>query len=92
MPAKIALYQNYPNPFNPSTSIRFAIPNDAHVKIILYDIYGRKVNTLLDDERKSGYHDIMVSGNELASGIYYYQFIVSGVSNYNEIKKMVLIK
>ncbi len=92
MPAKIALYQNYPNPFNPSTNIRFAIPNDAHVKIILYDIYGRKVNTLLDDERKSGYHDIMVSGDELASGIYYYQFIVSGVSNYNEIKKMVLIK
>lgn len=83
------LSQNYPNPFNPNTTIEYTISKSGNVKIIVYDVLGRKVSTLLDEFVGSGKHKINFNGNSLTSGVYYYQII-----NENSIKtkSMVLLK
>lgn len=92
VPSEFSLAQNYPNPFNPSTNIRFALPVDSHVKIILFDTYGREVKTITNANYKSGYHEVMVNASDLSSGVYYYKLDVSGVNNFSEVKKMVVLK
>ena len=91
---KAKLLQNNPNPFNPSTEIKFYIPNDTKVKIVIYDILGREVVTLLNEEKQAGYHIIYWNGNDkkgnvATSGIYLCRLIAD---NYVETKKMNLLK
>ncbi|MFO7799527.1 MAG: invasin domain 3-containing protein [Rhodohalobacter sp.] len=89
LPDEIALNQNYPNPFNPSTSIEFALPVEDRVRIDVFDVLGRKVQTLVDQRYQAGYHEINFDGNSLASGVYFYRLITSDkVLN----KRMTLIK
>lgn len=88
------LLQNNPNPFNPSTAIKFYIPNDSKVRIAIYDILGREVTTLLDEQKQAGYHIVYWNGNDkngiaAASGIYLYRLTVG---NYVKTKKMNLLK
>ncbi|MFA3784177.1 kelch repeat-containing protein [Melioribacteraceae bacterium 4301-Me] len=93
------LYQNYPNPFNPITTIRYYLPQDAGVRIEVYDVLGRIVRVLVDEFENRGYHEVEFSAEDvssfdrgiasLSSGIYFYK-IVSG--NYIDVKKMLLIK
>ncbi|MGD8778474.1 MAG: DUF4983 domain-containing protein [Ignavibacteria bacterium] len=97
LPTEFALENNYPNPFNPSTTIRFALPISANVKLAVYNILGEKVTELINEELNAGYHSVewnsVVSCN-VASGIYVYQLTASG-SNGNQFvqtKKMMLIK
>ncbi len=83
------LYQNYPNPFNPNTVIGFNLPASGFVKLIVYDVSGREITTLIDGYRNTGYNEANFNGNELSSGIYFYN-ISSG--NNSITKKMLLIR
>ena len=95
------LYQNYPNPFNPATKIQYSIPVAAlseaevpKVRIVIYDIVGREIGTLVNEEQIPGNYEVEFSihsdnGRNLSSGIYYYQLTVN---NFTETKKMLLIK
>ncbi|RLC45460.1 MAG: hypothetical protein DRH57_07950, partial [Candidatus Cloacimonadota bacterium] len=94
IPAIFELGQNYPNPFNPETKIEYQLPKDTQVEISIYNILGEKVRTLLNENRKAGYHSIIWNGTdhrnrELPSGIYLYRIKTDG---YSAIKKMLLIK
>ena len=73
IPTEIILNQNYPNPFNPSTTIKFGIPKSMYVTLDIYDILGRKVSNLIQDELKEGYYTITVNGASLSSGVYFYR-------------------
>ncbi len=91
---KIELSQNYPNPFNPQTIIEYSIPKSGYVKIIIYNILGREVVTLIDEWKQAGVHQAFWngrdnSGNMMPSGIYFYRLETDGVS---EAKKMILLK
>lgn len=80
---------NYPNPFNPSTTIRFALPENSFVTLKVYDVLGKEVATLVNEERSAGYHGVQFNASQLASGIYFYQ-IQAGT--YRAVKKMILMK
>ncbi|MCX6162087.1 MAG: T9SS type A sorting domain-containing protein, partial [Ignavibacteriae bacterium] len=90
------LTANYPNPFNPSTSIDFQLPADSKVTLKIYDITGKEVRVLLNNEiRTANYYTIRFDGSSLSSGIYYYKISASdtrGQNKYEQIKKMALIK
>jgi hypothetical protein len=84
------LYQNYPNPFNPSTSIEFFLPKQSLVTLKVYDIVGKELATLVNNDiRKEGLHSVNFDGSNLSSGIYYYK-ITAG--EFTDIKKMMLVK
>ncbi len=88
-PQSYSLYQNYPNPFNPSTKIKFDIQKSGNVKLAVYDVMGKEVDVLVNQNLETGSYDISFSSKEMASGIYFYELSVNG---YREIKKMTLIK
>lgn len=73
LPKRLWLYQNYPNPFNPSTSIRFALSEAAHVSLVVFDLTGRQVAQLVDGPIHAGHHQINFDGSGLPSGLYFYQ-------------------
>ncbi|MGB5893602.1 MAG: T9SS type A sorting domain-containing protein [Ignavibacteriaceae bacterium] len=89
LPVSYSLSQNYPNPFNPSTSISFAIPQSGIVKLVVYDILGKEVATLLNEEKIAGAYEVNFNAKSLASGIYFYT-IKAG--NFSSTKKMILMK
>ena len=89
IPAKFSLYQNYPNPFNPQTKIKFIISKQSFAKLIIYDILGREVATLVNEELKPGTYSFDWDGSNYASGIYFYQL---AAGDYVQTKKMVLLK
>jgi len=88
-PTEFELSQNYPNPFNPSTTIQYSIKERASVEIILYDILGRQVVVLVNEEQDAGYYKIDFNAGRLASGIYFYRLLAK---DFVETKKMVLLK
>ena len=83
------LDQNYPNPFNPSTSIKFDIPVSGFVSIKVFDVSGKEVYSIVNEVRSAGRHEVTFNASGLSSGVYYYR-IASG--NFNDIKKMILVK
>ena len=88
------LLQNSPNPFNPSTTIKFYIPNASDVSIKIYDIMGREVTTLINQQATAGYHNVYWNGKNsrgenVASGVYLYRLTAG---NFSETKKMNLLK
>ena len=88
-PKEYSLKQNYPNPFNPSTTIRYELPFDGNVSIKIYDITGRIIMTLVNENKTAGRYEITFDGQNFASGIYYYK-IESG--NFSQVRKMIMIK
>ncbi len=91
---KFELMQNYPNPFNPSTNLQYAIGSRQFVTLKVYDLLGREVATLVNEEKTAGTYDVefsvaQVSRPELSSGIYFYKLTTNGFS---ETKKMLMIK
>ena len=93
IPSEFALEQNYPNPFNPSTKIKYQIPVQSEVKLIVYDLLGRKVMVLVDKKQEPGSYEAEFDGSHLASGLYFYQLSSIGkTQNFVETKKMLLIK
>ena len=90
VPTRFELSQNYPNPFNPSTKINFSVPVDSKVSLKIYDISGKLVSTLLNNEFKTAnYYTVDFNGVNLSSGTYFYS-LQSGDNI--DTKKMVLIK
>jgi hypothetical protein len=88
-PSVFYLGQNYPNPFNPSTNIKYSIPADGNVTLKVYDILGKEVSTLVNEFQQAGTFDVVFDGNNLASGVYYYQ-LTSG--DLTSTKKLMLTK
>ena len=89
VPQVYSLSQNYPNPFNPVTNIKFSIPAAGNVKLVIFDILGREVKTLLNDVKPAGNYVVDFNAAELSSGAYFYR-LESG--NFVETKKMLLVK
>ncbi|WP_340103716.1 T9SS type A sorting domain-containing protein [Rhodohalobacter sp. 8-1] len=67
LPVQFELFQNYPNPFNPSTTINFALPEQSDVTIRIYDVMGRRIATLMDENRLAGYHNVVWDARRVAS-------------------------
>jgi polygalacturonase len=95
-PINFSLSQNYPNPFNPSTTIRYSIPQSSHVKILLYDILGKEVATLVDGEKNAGNYKVKFNASSLTSGVYFYRIEVTPntgqAGNFVLVKKMILLR
>ncbi|MFC1651424.1 FlgD immunoglobulin-like domain containing protein, partial [Candidatus Latescibacterota bacterium] len=96
LPDAFALSKNFPNPFNPTTTIEYAIPSDGagHVDMVIYNINGQKVRTLVNETQDAGYYNVVWdgrndSGEMVSSGLYLYR-IVSG--SFNKIEKMTFMK
>ena len=88
-PNSFWLGQNHPNPFNPVTTIQFGLPKSAHVTMKLYDASGREVMTLIDGQVDAGFHDTVVDGSSLASGVYFCRMVSE---RFVEARKLVLLK
>ncbi|MCX6156763.1 MAG: T9SS type A sorting domain-containing protein [Ignavibacteriae bacterium] len=90
VPTKYEMSQNYPNPFNPMTKIDFQLPMDGKVSLKIYDITGREIATLVNNEfKKADYYTVMFNGSSLSSGVYFYRITAD---KYVMTKKMVLLK
>jgi hypothetical protein len=88
------LLQNYPNPFNPSTKIGYNIPSNvdgkmSNVTLIIYDVLGNEVATLVNEQKVSGYYEVEFNANNLVSGVYIYRLQVGGLTL---SKKLILLK
>ena len=101
LPAKFEISQNYPNPFNPVTTIKYSIPKEvksdastssatkSNVKLIVYDILGRKIRTLVNEVQKAGNYEVEFDASELTSGVYFYKL---HAGEFIKTKKMLLLK
>jgi len=97
LPQEAELYQNYPNPFNPTTTIRYQISKKSNVKLIVFDVLGRKVKTLLNSSIQPGNHSVQWNGlneahNAVGSGVYFYKLDIEGNGNHVLFRKMLLIR
>ena len=89
IPYEFALFNNYPNPFNPVTTIKFSIPETQQVTLKIYNLMGREVVTLIDQELHPGYHTTKWNAGSMASGVYFYR-LISGKESLKQ--KMILLK
>jgi hypothetical protein len=89
MPTAYSLSQNYPNPFNPSTSIRYSVIKDGHVKLAVYNTLGKEVAVLVDGNVQAGSHKIDWKADELSSGVYFYKLTAG---DFSATKKMILMQ
>jgi hypothetical protein len=88
-PASYRLYQNYPNPFNPTTTIKYEIPGESNVKLVLINSLGETVKQLVNEIKGAGTYEYQINGTDLSSGVYFYQL---QTGDYQEMKKMILLK
>lgn len=89
IPNSFKLYQNYPNPFNPITNVKYQITQSTFVNITVYDILGRNIETLVNENQKAGTYLVDWNAQKYTSGIYFYKLITK---DYSETRKMTLIK
>ena len=89
VPNEYNLAQNYPNPFNPTTSISYSIPKAGHVSLKVYDLLGREVATLVDEEKISGSYQVSFNAANLSSGVYFYRL---QSNSFDETRKLILLK
>jgi len=89
IPTEFALYYNHPNPFNPTTIIKYDLPQTSYVKLVVYNVMGQKVATLVDGVVEAGRHQMIWEAKDLSSGIYFYK-ITAG--NFTQMHKMILLK
>ncbi|HKI84858.1 MAG TPA: T9SS type A sorting domain-containing protein [Candidatus Krumholzibacteria bacterium] len=89
LPKSTRLDQNHPNPFNPRTTISYALPADGHVLLSLYDVRGRRVATLVNQDQSAGEHSLVFAPNDLASGVYFYQLKAPG---FEQVRRLVLAR
>ena len=89
IPSKYSLSQNYPNPFNPSTNIRYDLPKNGFVKLVVRDMIGREVETLVNENQTAGTYEANWNASKFPSGVYFYKLTTD---NFTETIKMLLIK
>lgn len=89
LPKEFALQQNYPNPFNPATSINYELPVTGLVILNIFDVTGKEVATLVNEQQNAGMYSVQFDGSNFASGVYFYR-IQAG--EFTQVKKMFLIK
>ena len=89
MAGRYHLFQNYPNPFNPATTIRFSLPQREHVTLKIFDLLGKEVATLIEEDLDPGEHAVVFDGNGLSSGVYLYHL---QAGSFVERKKLVLLR
>jgi hypothetical protein len=106
LPAEFALYQNYPNPFNPTTEIRFSVPPSAGrdgqgaswVRLVVYDLLGRQVATLVDETRSAGVHSVLFDARGQASGVYICRMTATRIpfagseEGFTDTRKLALVR
>jgi hypothetical protein len=95
VPQVFDLYQNYPNPFNPSTTISFDVPKNAQVNVVIYDILGRVVTTLVDEMKAANRYRVVWDASNMSTGVYFYRMTakaVDGSGNFTSVKKLLLMK
>jgi hypothetical protein len=88
-PDKYQLFQNYPNPFNPTTNIRFQLPANSNVVLKVFDILGKEIETLINENLKAGNYKITFNADKYSSGVYFYKLTAG---DYVDVKKMLLVK
>jgi len=89
VPRVFSLSQNYPNPFNPSTVINFSIPKTSMVNLVVYDVLGREVMTLVNEVMQPGEYNALFDASTLSSGVYFYRL---EAGSFTDTKKMLLVK
>lgn len=89
IPKEYKLYQNFPNPFNPTTNINFDIIRNGNVRIIVYDLLGREVETLVNQDMSPGRYKLDFNAVNYASGMYIYKIVTS---DFVDVKKMLIVK
>ena len=98
LPAVTELIGNYPNPFNPTTNIKFSLKADSKVSLIIYNVRGQKVKTLISDNMQAGWHSIVWNGRDdngksVSSGVYFNSFgTADQTGDYTSVKKIILLK
>jgi tetratricopeptide (TPR) repeat protein len=89
LPKEYSLLENYPNPFNPTTKISYQLPTTAQVTLKVYDLLGREVATLVNEEKQPGYYEIAFDASNLSGGVYFYRIITK---DFVKTMKMLLVK
>ncbi len=89
LPTIFALHQNYPNPFNPLTIIRYDLPKTIHATLKIYDLLGREVAVLVDEQKPAGVYQVTFNAHSLSSGVYFYRLQAGSCT---ETKKLLLLK
>ena len=89
IPTKFSLKQNYPNPFNPKTKIKYEIAKSGFVNLKVFDVLGREIKTLVNENKNVGVYETEFDANNLNSGMYFYKLTTN---NFSEMKKMILVK
>jgi photosystem II stability/assembly factor-like uncharacterized protein len=89
IPDTYSLEQNYPNPFNPSTKIKFSMPSASDVTLVVYDMLGREISVLINEQKSPGLYEVLFDGTNLSSGIYMYKL---KAGDFTSVKKMILLK
>ena len=84
-----SLFQNYPNPFNPSTSIQYAVSNRQFVSLKIYDVLGKELATLVNEEKPAGNYEVNFNASSLSSGVYFYTL---RAGSFVQTKKMLLVR
>ncbi len=90
IPKGFVLSQNYPNPFNPSTTISYSVPRSEFVSLIVYDVLGKEVQILVNEDQRAGDHSILFDAGQLSSGIYFYT--LQAGSEFMQTRKMLLMR
>ena len=89
IPNEFSLFQNYPNPFNPVTNIEFALPKSAKVSLLVYNLLGENIATLLNEDKEAGFYDVQFDASNFSSGIYIFRL---AAGDFIQTKKMTLLK
>ncbi len=97
IPVEFSLDQNYPNPFNPTTTIQFTLPEASRVTLKLFDILGRELVTLVDEEMETGVHKVLFDAKDFASGVYFYRIQAKSENSdarqvFVQSRKLIFIK
>ena len=94
---EFSLFHNYPNPFNPTTGIRCQVPGTSNVRLIVYDLLGREVAALVDENKRAGVYEVQFNAGGLASGVYLYRMTAANPPtgsgrSFVETKKLILLR
>jgi hypothetical protein len=94
IPQIYALENNFPNPFNPQTKIQYSLPENAKVRLAIYDVIGRQVAELVNEDQNAGFYEKIFTGSNLSSGIYFYRITAQTQDKnaFTQVKKMLLVK